>query len=76
MIKKIDGIMYTKFNNHDKKSTMVISNKKGIAVVDHTFSNIPKEEQKIKQYTQNTPNTPMDEIFIWGAAFNKKKRGL
>ena len=69
MIKKIDGIMYTKFNNHDRRSTMVISNKKGIAVVDHTF--IPKEEQKIKQYTQNTP---MDEIFIWGAAFDKKKR--
>ena len=60
-------IVYRKFNNHDRRSTMVISNKKGIAVVDHTFPNIPKE-QKIKQ------NTPMDEIFIWGAAFDKKKR--
>ena len=77
-VRKVEGVYYTKFNNHDKKSTMVISNKKGTAVVDRPFSDVLKEEQKKLDNTTNTVATnntttsPDDEEFIWGFVFERK----
>ena len=70
-VRKVEGVYYTKFNNHDKRSTMVISNKKGTAVVDRPF------QKKLDNTTNsvasnNAITTPDDEEFIWGFVFERK----
>lgn len=77
-VRKVEGVYYTKFNNHDKRSTMIISNKKGTAVVDHPFSD-SLEQKKLDNATNtnsvatnNTTTSPDDEEFIWGFVFERK----
>lgn len=78
-MEKINGVMYGKFNNKDKSGSLLMGNKKGVIVINKSFNKV-LDEVKTKEIdrpvTKETAYNPMDEIFIWQAAFDKRRRGI
>ena len=79
MRRMVDGIMFGKFNNRDKRGCITVANKKGVSIIDKPFKDVSAEvrNKSIEEHrTEKAPYDPMDKLFIWEAAFDKKRRGL
>ena len=76
MERKIEGIMYAKFNNRDKRMSLLKANKKGLVVINRSFSDIfqeeiTKEKNNKKKKEDRKTEDKMDELFIWQCAFRR-----
>ena len=74
--RKIETIMYSSFNNRDRSMSLLKANKKGLVVINRSFSDVLKEEiTKEERKTRKKVKTEdkMDELFIWQCAFRKNK---
>ena len=70
--RRIEGIMYAKFNAKDKHMALLKANRKGLTIVDRPFKDVLQDKHVVQSNTVDH----MDELFIWQCAFNKQKRGL
>jgi hypothetical protein len=63
------GILYGKFNNHDKHAAILKGSNKGVTVLDR-----PLRKLAIKKIEkQATINSLYEEEFIWGNIFPKRR---
>lgn len=53
--RKVEGIIYAKFNNHDKRGSILYANRKGLTVIDRPFKELLKETV-IEEAVNNTIN--------------------
>lgn len=75
--RRIEGIMYGKFNAKDRRMALLKANRKGLTIVDRPFKDVLQDTLKEdKHVVQSNTVDHMDELFIWQCAFNKQKRGL
>ena len=74
--RRVETIMYGKFNNRDKNMSLLKANRKGLVVINRSFSDVlkeemTKEEKNNKKKENKKTEDKMDELFIWQCAFKK-----
>ena len=69
MERKVEAVMYCKFNNHDRHAAIIKKNNKGITVVDKPF---PKVLEEAKEAVKNVTINSLDKEFIWENIFPRR----
>ena len=67
MERKVEAVMYCKFNNHDRHAAILKKNNKGIIVIDKPFSKVLEEEK------EKLAINSLDNEFIWENIFPRRR---
>lgn len=75
-MRKIESVMYGKFNNHDKRGTIIQKKKDSIVLIEKTFKSYLNEEQKKLKEVNPVKVEIKDEYddeFIWTNIFPRRR---
>lgn len=75
-MRKIESVMYGKFNNHDKRGAIIQKKKDSIVLIEKTFKSYLNEEQKKLKEVNPVKVEIKDEYddeFIWTNIFPRRR---
>ena len=67
MERKVEAVMYCKFNNHDRHAAILKKNNKVIIVIDKPFYKVLEEEK------EKLAINSLDNEFIWENIFPRRR---
>jgi hypothetical protein len=75
MINKVDKVMYMKFNNNQRRGTLLCASKEGAVVIDRSFKEILNEvlnEEDVNVIKEEENKTEELEVtLLWQEAIHK-----